>query len=180
MIFTLEVVEAKHGDCLLLHYGSSKNPKTIVIDGGPAGVYSGNLKPRLLELKAKLSPAKPLPISMVMVSHLDDDHVNGVLQLMDDIDSENLYQVNDIWVNTFDDIVGNLQLPTISAIQASTAAIAESALPLPDNTPHHIAAVIASTSQGRQLRDIAAKLSIRINHPFKKVKKKSAPGAWRC
>lgn len=171
MIFSLEVIEAKHGDCLLLHYGSTKNPKTIVIDGGPAGVYSQNLKPRLLELKDKLSPGKPFPLSMIMVSHLDDDHINGILQLMDDIDSDNHYEVNDVWVNTFDDIVGNVQLPTFAAFQASAAAVAESTLPLPANTPHHIAAVIASTPQGRKLRDIAAKLSIRINHPFKKVKK---------
>src|SRR5687767_11431169 len=82
MIFTLEALQAKHGDALLLHYGPPKSPKLIVIDGGPSGVYKAALKPRLDELKASRSPGARLPIRMVMVSHLDDDHINGVLALI--------------------------------------------------------------------------------------------------
>jgi len=50
MLFTLEALQAKHGDSLLLHYGKPKAPKLIVIDGGPAGVYKASLRPRLAEL----------------------------------------------------------------------------------------------------------------------------------
>ena len=34
-VFTLEALEAKHGDSLLLHYGTLDAPRLIVIDGGP-------------------------------------------------------------------------------------------------------------------------------------------------
>ena len=81
MIFTLEVLQADHGDCLLLHYGKKTKPKIIVIDGGPSGIYRDFLRPRLLEIRDTVSPGRPLPISMVMVSHMDDDHVNGILAL---------------------------------------------------------------------------------------------------
>ena len=82
MPFTLEVLEAKKGDALLLHYGKDSAPKLIVIDGGPGGVYAGSLKPRLDQIKQQRSPNDPLPIRMVMVSHIDDDHINGVLQMI--------------------------------------------------------------------------------------------------
>jgi hypothetical protein len=166
MILTLEVLEAKHGDCLLLHYGDKDDPQTIVIDGGPAGVYANRLKPRLLQIKEALSPNAALPISMVMVSHLDDDHVNGILRLLDDAE-DNDFEFKDLWVNTFDDIIGNLQLPVISALSASAAAADPGQLPIKPNTPHHISAVIASTSQGRKLRDKAHELSCSVNRKFK-------------
>ena len=81
-LFTLEALEAKHGDCLILHYGENeKQPNFILIDGGPAGVYKGTLRPRLEEIKEKWHPDEALPLQMVMVSHIDDDHINGVLAL---------------------------------------------------------------------------------------------------
>ena len=36
-VFTLEALQAAHGDALLLHYGTLDNPRLIVIDGGPLG-----------------------------------------------------------------------------------------------------------------------------------------------
>src|SRR6185503_13237830 len=77
MLFTLEALHAKHGDSLLLHYGKPGAPNLIVIDGGPAGVYKTSLRPRLTELKQSRSADAPLTIRMMMVSHLDDDHING-------------------------------------------------------------------------------------------------------
>jgi hypothetical protein len=56
MPFALEALEAKKGDSLLLHYGKDANPKLIDIDGGPAGVFNGSLKPRLEAIKKERSP----------------------------------------------------------------------------------------------------------------------------
>jgi glyoxylase-like metal-dependent hydrolase (beta-lactamase superfamily II) len=50
-----------------------------VIDGGPAGVYQSALAPRLLQLKG-VRPV--LPIALMMVSHIDDDHIHGLLDLL--------------------------------------------------------------------------------------------------
>jgi beta-lactamase superfamily II metal-dependent hydrolase len=175
MIFSLEVLQAKHGDCLLLHYGAKNDPHTIVIDGGPAGVYRDYLQPRLMQIKNSLSPDSSLKLSMVMVSHLDDDHVNGILQLADDVDDNKMFEVNDIWVNTFDDIIGNAELPAIAALGASVAAAKASTIPMDPKTERSISAVIASTGQGRQLRDIATKLGWKVNSNFKKLKSGKAP-----
>jgi hypothetical protein len=51
MLFSLDVIRARKGDCLILHYGTKADPRIILIDGGPRGVYSPHLKPRLEQIK---------------------------------------------------------------------------------------------------------------------------------
>src|SRR3972149_5019611 len=43
MIFALEALEAKHGDCLILHFGTRQEPRFILIDGGPSGGFRSTL-----------------------------------------------------------------------------------------------------------------------------------------
>ncbi|MEJ0106560.1 MAG: hypothetical protein WDO19_30220 [Bacteroidota bacterium] len=114
MIFSLEILQAHHGDALLLHYGKTTSPKLIVVDGGPKDIYSLSLKPRLEEIRENLDPSTTLRIEMVMVSHLDDDHINGVCELFADTVEQNqpgqtaAFKLKNLWVNTFDDIIGNV------------------------------------------------------------------------
>jgi len=84
MIFSLEVRRARSGDCLILHFGTPADPGLLLVDGGPAQVYSSFLRPRLDALKSQRQGGEedtPLPIDAVMVSHIDDDHINGILEL---------------------------------------------------------------------------------------------------
>src|SRR4051794_931165 len=112
MLFTLEPVQALYGDCLLLHFGTPAAPQLVLIDGGPNTVYDKHLKPRLLELKAKrVAGTAPLPIRLMMISHIDDDHINGILALLRDMDAQQdrgplPYKIEDFWFNSFDDLVG--------------------------------------------------------------------------
>src|SRR5687768_6876995 len=85
MLFTLEVLQADHGDALLLHFGTPARPRLAVIDGGPAGVFAKSLRPRLEQLRAARTPGAPLPVRLIMVSHIDDDHVHGVLDLLNEL-----------------------------------------------------------------------------------------------
>ena len=52
MIFSLDVIRALKGDCLILHYGSEDSPHLVMIDGGPKGVYGPHLRPRLEQIRA--------------------------------------------------------------------------------------------------------------------------------
>lgn len=178
MLFSLEVLEAKYGDCLMLHFGDPNDPKSILIDGGPPGVYTKTLKPRLMAIKAKLTGDEPLPLAMVMISHADEDHIQGIIDLTDamtDKLSEQEQQdfiIDNFWFNSFDDIIGNQQIPIIKDLKTSAHAADISSLQIPelDNAPEHIVAVIASTGQGRHIRDNIAKLNLSVNAPFKKLK----------
>jgi len=174
MLFSLEVLEAKHGDCLLLHYGTVQNPKIILIDGGPDGVYNGVLKPRLLIIKDAISETKPLKLEMVMVSHADDDHINGIVELTDNmLKNETVgkpqdFQIDDMWFNAFDDIIGNKEIPIeVSYSSTGEAKIANTINgDFLDGVDEHTIAVIASVDQGRNIRDNTRELGIHMNSPY--------------
>src|SRR5262245_54779118 len=113
MIFSLDVRRARQGDCLLLHYGTKEKPGLIMIDGGPRGVYGAQLKPRLHAIrKARgLDENKPLDVDLLMVSHVDDDHIQGVLDLTKELleakreHQPQFLQVSSLWHNSFDEII---------------------------------------------------------------------------
>ena len=75
MRLSLDVRRARKGDCLLLHFGSKNEPGLVLIDGGPSDVFAPQLRPRLIEIKDArgLGEGQPLPIDVLMVSHVDDD-----------------------------------------------------------------------------------------------------------
>lgn len=179
----LEALAARHGDALLLHYGSPDDPKLIVIDGGPGHVYQEALRPRLDELKdehnlrAGNSSDAPLPIELLMVSHIDDDHINGVLDLFEDLDNaraddtrEPPYDILTLWHNAFDDIVDNRVESLYEAVGdetgEATAAAAEGNMPADFPLSQPTSLVVASVRQGRKLQQQAMALAIEINTPF--------------
>jgi hypothetical protein len=113
MIFTLEALPAQEGDCLLLHWGTVDKPRLAVIDGGPGRVYENSLKPRLDKIAAKRTTA-PLVIDLVMVSHVDNDHIVGIKKLFRHLkaeagkpDDQRTLKADRLWHNTFNDIVGD-------------------------------------------------------------------------
>jgi len=177
MIFTLEVLEAKHGDSLLLHYGTKKSPKLIVIDGGPQGVFDKSLRPRLERLRDKRSPGKPLPVRLLMVSHIDDDHIRGVLDLTDLLLEQQgkeplLCDITTLWHNSFDEILGNNETNAIPAsLGASVRLSAAGELHFPSNLfrDEGAAAIAANVPQGRRLRGNAESLALVPNDPFPKL-----------
>lgn len=178
MIFTLEALEAKHGDSLLLHYGAPNDPQLIVIDGGPSGVFDKTLRPRLEQLKAIRSPAAPLPIRLMMVSHIDDDHIKGILELTIELLEQReaqqplLCDITTLWHNSFDEILGNNQTGAIAASLGSAvrlSAAGELTFPPGLFRDHSPAAVAANVPQGRRLRDNASALALLPNDPFENL-----------
>lgn len=170
MLFTLEALQAKHGDSLLLHYGKSNAPKLIVIDGGPGGVYKSSLLPRLQALKETRSPDAALVIRMLMISHLDDDHINGVLAFLNDLvetrdNNEELpFNILTLWHNSFDDIVGNESEEMLKALSAAVSNGGAVSTGVPLSVPGE--AIFASVPQGRDVRNNAKLLSLSLNDPF--------------
>jgi hypothetical protein len=173
-MFTLEALEAKHGDSLLLHWGDGGARHLIVIDGGPAGVFRASLRPRLQALAAERGGG-PLPIRLLMVSHIDDDHVRGVLDLtreLSDLKKERKplpWRVMGLWHNSFDDVIGNAA-PLAAALEAAVRPVSLGGdLPagLPFDRPS--AAIVASVAQGRELRNDARALGLDVNTPWGKL-----------
>ena len=163
MVFTLEALQANDGDCLILHYQKSATakPVRVLIDGGSAGVYSSVLKPRLDALRA----GKPLDLRMVMTSHIDADHITGILDLFkalaqrrEDGDEE-FCRVETLWHNSFEKLHGS---QPAAAQSAAVAASLDGVAP-PKGLNQVTAAVVASVPQGNQLRKAAVQLGVPIN-----------------
>jgi len=172
MLFTLEALQAKHGDSLILHYGAPGRPRLVVIDGGPAGVYRTNLRPRLKQLKDARYSGDPLPLQLLMVSHIDDDHIHGVLDLTDDLLARQEhgqpppYDIRALWHNSFDDILGNRDDEILGTLRASAASRGVAA---GVHLSQPAASVVASVGQGRDLRGHAARLGLPVNAPFSRL-----------
>ena len=187
MLFTLEALQAKHGDALLLHYGaSSGGAQLVVVDGGPAGVFKSSLRPRLDELRAARAPDGTLAVRMLMLSHIDDDHIHGLLDLTDHLielaaDGEpEPYRFSTLWHNSFDAIVrkakpsavaagdGAFDVGALSAAAAAAIGAGErsDALLRLLGLSEPAAMVAASVPQGRQLKANADRLQIAVNNHF--------------
>lgn len=101
----LHVVQAEYGDCLILESNTGKNSTTVLIDGGPYQTFEKHLKPSLqkLPIKGKLD--------LVVLSHIDNDHIIGLLDLLDEIKAQRdngtkeLVKVSKLWHNSFNDLL---------------------------------------------------------------------------
>lgn len=189
MIFSLDVRRARKGDCLLLHFGTVAEPGLVIIDGGPSSVFKPHLKPRIDAIRAArgLSAAESLPVDLMMVSHVDDDHIRGLLDLtkaeVEALDAQRplLLNVQDLWHNSFDEIIDNSPAElTASLVQQFGAAAASGSAALPDAALREVElkaklgssavrdglAVLASVLQGFRLQRDADRLGIPINDAF--------------
>jgi hypothetical protein len=158
MIFSLEALEAGKGDSLVLHWGQPQAPRFIVIDGGPSGVYNRSLRPRLQQLadRWKDEDDEKLHLDMMMVSHIDDDHIQGILDWMVEIEDGSAVPCNfaTLWYNSFDAVLGNAAQELRSKVKASSL-------------EEPVARVVAaSVAQGRELRERADAMGVVLNGGF--------------
>ena len=173
MFFTLEALRARHGDCLMLHAGTPDRPELVLIDGGWFKVYRTFLEPRLEELRARRAPGGELEIDLLMVSHIDEDHIQGVLDLTKELRKKKErgearpWMIREMWHNSFDDIVEEDRAEDVAAtaeLEVGVAGLGEGeTVPREILDRHQGAIVLASVRQGRQLRLDAEFLTIPLN-----------------
>jgi hypothetical protein len=194
MIFSLDVLRARKGDCLMLHFGAEDDPHLILIDGGPSDVYEPFLKPRLEEVHRSrgLDERDPLPVDVVMVSHVDDDHIKGILDLTSEQRGNNpdlRLDVTSLWHNSFDDLLktrpdelvagfgaasvedsvegGEAGIDSGSVLASFGEKMQRDDAEIEDENMHQTVEVLSSIPQGRTLRDDAKALGWKPNHKFK-------------
>jgi hypothetical protein len=155
----LEVLRAEHGDCLLLTHGQ----EIVLIDGGPSGVYDETLAPRLRELADERG--QPPFIRLVMVSHIDDDHIVGLKEMFAEArerEESRLgpreWQAGELWFNAFGALTG--AGPKAGQADAHGAALHALAAEAPGRESQAVAAGVAS---GIDLHDDALFLNVELN-----------------
>jgi len=160
-MFSLEAIKAKHGDCLLLHWGSGNNHKVALIDGGPDTVYTKFLKPRLKQLVEERGKGE---LDLTMVSHVDDDHINGILALARDIqEGDAPVDIGLLWHNSLEGLLDE-KITDGGTAQVTAAANAVRA----KSKDVWMQQVLASVPQGQELFVFAKqhRISDTMNRPF--------------
>jgi hypothetical protein len=183
-MFRMHVVQARYGDCLLLEFGTTDEPHYVLVDGGPPRTYERHLRGELIRLAAQQGAATGR-LDLVVLSHVDNDHVVGLLDLTSELREQRanrateLVQIDALWHNAFEDTIGRdsdleVRLESLGAQAMAAAGEARMAL-----TSTGIA--LQGIGEGRQLRRDALLLSIPVNDGFpdRLVSVDTAPEAIR-
>lgn len=99
--YKISMLPVKHGDCFFLEFGNEKNAFRMLIDGGPSGGKE--------ELFKHLEPLarQNQQIDVLIVTHYDGDHIEGVLKLLEEPRYSAL--VKEVWHNGLKEIAPNLR-----------------------------------------------------------------------
>jgi hypothetical protein len=98
MSLSIEIFPAQEGDSFLILCGENKK-MNILIDGGMVSTYRNHIRPRLLELAAKGEA-----LDLLIVTHIDADHIAGILEFIKENGNANnpqIIPVKEIWHNSY-------------------------------------------------------------------------------
>jgi hypothetical protein len=131
----LRVFHAADGDCLLLSTDDEQH--RMLIDGGRKGSFEANVRGPLAQLGQAGNA-----LDVVCVSHIDNDHISGILQLVEDEVEWRAFEfrhaidpsakppkvsrpppVTQIWHNALFQLVGDDQAPQVEAALATSASL---------------------------------------------------------
>jgi beta-lactamase superfamily II metal-dependent hydrolase len=157
-VFSLHVIQAEFGDCLLLEYGTAGAPHFILVDGGPPQIFNDHLREVLRE-KVVSRGAK---LDRVILSHVDNDHIVGLIDLFTELQLQKvnsqpgLVAIEGLWHNSFGrtiDVNGDLQprLQTLLAVARTETTMGRTAIS------------VNGIAEGNKLRQLAQLLQIPIN-----------------
>ena len=138
--FNIEMLPAVQGDALWIEYGDGTRTRRMLIDGGPLTGYE-SLSDRLARL-----PDGDQRVELLVVSHVDTDHIEGIIRLMAAPRSQWPIEPKDIWFNGYrhmsdEQLLGGREGEFLSALIHQRAfadwnkAFGRSAVVVPDEGP---------------------------------------------
>lgn len=93
--FRIELLPAKQGDAIWVEYGNSDRTRRIMIDAGPIDAWPE------VEAKLKTLPAGDKRAEAVVITHVDTDHIEGIIRMFAEKRNKWLIAPEDIWFNGF-------------------------------------------------------------------------------
>lgn len=92
-LIEIKIFKAENGDAFLLKFDNEQN---ILIDMGTPNTYKDEIKEELIKLN-KLNQK----IDLLVISHIDNDHIGGAIQFIKDNEQYNIIKVNEVWHNSY-------------------------------------------------------------------------------
>jgi beta-lactamase superfamily II metal-dependent hydrolase len=136
----VRILKANHGDCILVSHEGPLSTFNILIDGGPSMAFKHGLRQRHKGALCKVLDdlkEKGQHVDLVILTHIDDDHINGLIKAFED--TEYLPQlVKAIWFNSSRLITHHFKVTEIS----------ENNILLADDSP------LTSVQQGKDLEKL--------------------------
>ena len=190
----LRVFQADDGDCLLLT--SADGAHRVLVDGGRTVTFRENTLPTLDRLA---SDSKPL--DLVVVSHVDNDHISGILELVKRSTAWIVHdhqvgaggnpdheppagkrppEIVDLWHNSWKDRFGdNLGLQVRELVTAVSTAVELTGFDLgangaPAKLVRALDLLALGANEGREVLELSAG-KIRRNHQFAGMVRLEAP-----
>jgi ribonuclease BN (tRNA processing enzyme) len=96
---TIEIYPAGHGDAALVSCRHASSSCNILIDGGVRSTFVSHLEPRLRDLRSRGER-----LDLVVVTHIDTDHIAGILELLKangPSSNPNVIEIGEIWHNGY-------------------------------------------------------------------------------
>jgi beta-lactamase superfamily II metal-dependent hydrolase len=157
----IHAIQAFEGDSLLIESGDA-NPRFVLIDAGPRGTYDAHVRAHLLDTLGAGGP-----LDAVIVSHVDKDHIVGVLDLVADLERAGAdgefpaVKVADLWHNSFSRTLDNDEGNLVAGLQEMMNAAGRAQVAMSVS-----GAAFLGIREGALLRRAALKLGIPLNDAF--------------
>jgi hypothetical protein len=141
----------------------------------------------LLERLKEINPTTPLPIALGMVSHIDDDHINGIQKLTSTLvaarpDRPAAVKFARFWFNSFDKLIGPKPIGLSEEAEVAAASLESlvSEKNLPGVNDEHAKLIMQSVGQGNDLAADLRTLRLEGNDPVGGfvMAKKGQPSFW--
>lgn len=99
MSFNIKFLKANEGDSFIIKFGKSEKAYNILVDGGTGRVYNEVLKNEIEIIKKSKQY-----LDLVIVTHIDDDHIGGILELFSDLKDKLIDKkdniIKEVWFNS--------------------------------------------------------------------------------
>ncbi len=83
---------ALNGDSIFIKI----NDYTVLIDGGYVNTYNKFIKPELIKMNSQA-----LALNHIIVTHIDKDHISGIIKLIKENNNSPFIKIDNIWHNSF-------------------------------------------------------------------------------
>lgn len=101
----LTALPARQGDALWIRWGDAERPHQLIIDMGTEATGK-KIRKRLEEL-----PEEQRHFELLVVTHVDSDHIGGVLTCVSDAEDLPGLKFDDVWFNGFEHLSGQVIEP---------------------------------------------------------------------